>query len=142
MCTKTTVYSEEFVINNCMHYKSMSKMWHIMLLYVYRKLWLKGVWLPISNRKLIGSLSASIFYYVFNLIKDTSMKSLLLKFWKDEEGATAIEYALIAGLIAVAIIGALTLLGDNITALFDGISVRLGEEAEKTTATGGAVTPP
>lgn len=63
------------------------------------------------------------------------MKSLLLKFWKDEEGATAIEYALIAGLIAVAIIGALTLLGTNITALFDGISDRLEAETVKTTAT-------
>lgn len=70
------------------------------------------------------------------------MKSLLLKFWKDEEGATAIEYALIAGLIAVAIIGALTLLGTNITNLFNGISTRLGLEAAKTTAGGEAVTPP
>lgn len=129
MCTKTTVYSEEFVINNCMHYKSVSKMWHIMLLYVYRKLWLKGVWLPISNRKLIGSLSASIFYYVFNLIKDTSMKSLLLKFWKDEEGATAIEYALIAGLIAVAIIGVLTLMGTELRSLFSNIAGELTKAA-------------
>ena len=53
------------------------------------------------------------------------MKDQLVKFWKDEEGATAIEYALIAGLIAVAIIGALTLLGTEIGGLFDRISGRL-----------------
>ncbi|ASC91854.1 Flp family type IVb pilin, partial [Alcaligenes faecalis] len=33
------------------------------------------------------------------------MKTQLQQFWNDEDGATAIEYGLIAGLIAVAIIG-------------------------------------
>ena len=32
------------------------------------------------------------------------MTKLIQRFWNDEEGATAIEYGLIAGLIAVAII--------------------------------------
>jgi pilus assembly protein Flp/PilA len=41
---------------------------------------------------------------------------------RDESGATAIEYGLIAALIAVAIIGALTVLGTNLSALFDGIA--------------------
>lgn len=50
------------------------------------------------------------------------MKDQLVKFWKDEEGATAIEYALIAGLIAVVIIGALTALGGSIDNLFGIIS--------------------
>ena len=53
------------------------------------------------------------------------MKDQLVKFWKDEEGATAIEYALIAGLIAVAIIGALTLLGGNISRLFTDVAEKL-----------------
>lgn len=53
------------------------------------------------------------------------MKDQLIKFWKDEEGATAIEYALIAGLIAVAIIGALSLLGTEIGGLFDKIANKL-----------------
>ncbi|NVK07216.1 MAG: Flp family type IVb pilin, partial [Marivivens sp.] len=35
-------------------------------------------------------------------------------FLKDEDGATAIEYGLIAGLIAVVIIAALTALGGNL----------------------------
>ena len=53
------------------------------------------------------------------------MKNQLIKFWKDEEGATAIEYALIAGLIAVVIIGALTVLGESVDGLFRDISNRL-----------------
>ena len=60
------------------------------------------------------------------------MKSLLLKFWKDEEGATAIEYALIAGLIAVAIIGALTALSDDIKELFGYIGTELDKRPPTT----------
>ena len=40
------------------------------------------------------------------------MKSLVTRFVKDESGATAIEYGLIAGLVSVVIITALRLLGD------------------------------
>ena len=49
------------------------------------------------------------------------MKALMMKFWKDEDGATAIEYGLIAGLVAVAIIGALTALSGDLTTLFGRI---------------------
>lgn len=41
---------------------------------------------------------------------------------QDEAGATAIEYGLIAGLVAVAIIVALTALGDSLDSLFSQIS--------------------
>lgn len=41
---------------------------------------------------------------------------------RNEEGATAIEYGLIAGLIAVVIIAAVTLLGGNIGGVFTSIS--------------------
>ncbi len=44
---------------------------------------------------------------------------------RDEEGATAIEYGLIAGLVSVVIIGALTLLGNNLSALFEQIATTL-----------------
>jgi len=40
----------------------------------------------------------------------------------NEDGATAIEYGLIAGLIAVAIITAVTLVGTDLSALFTGIA--------------------
>lgn len=46
----------------------------------------------------------------------------LLKFLKDEEGVTAIEYGLIAALIAVVIIGAVTLVGGNLTGTFNTIA--------------------
>ncbi len=40
----------------------------------------------------------------------------------EERGATAVEYALMVGLIAVAIIGAVSLLGDKIKSSFNSIS--------------------
>lgn len=41
-----------------------------------------------------------------------------IRFIKDEEGATAIEYGLIAALISVAAIGAMTALGTQLSTLF------------------------
>ena len=49
------------------------------------------------------------------------------RFLSDESGATAIEYGLIAALIAVAIIGAVGMLGDSITDAFESISDTLDE---------------
>lgn len=46
---------------------------------------------------------------------------MLTKFIRDENGATAIEYGLIAALIAVVIIGALTALGSSISAKFSTV---------------------
>ncbi len=54
------------------------------------------------------------------------MSKLLVRFAKDESGATAIEYGLIAGLVSVVIIAALTLLGGNLTATFNNIASSLG----------------
>lgn len=48
------------------------------------------------------------------------------RFVNDESGATAIEYGLIAALIAVGIIAAASLLGGNLSNLFGGIASRLG----------------
>lgn len=53
------------------------------------------------------------------------MTNIIKNFWNDEEGATAIEYGLIAGLIAVAIITALTAIGTDLTALFTRIGTAL-----------------
>lgn len=46
-------------------------------------------------------------------------------FIKDETGATAIEYGLIAALIAVVIIGALSTIGTNLNASFTSIGTSL-----------------
>lgn len=46
------------------------------------------------------------------------------KFLQDEKGVTAIEYGLIAALIAVAIIAGVGLLGTNLNDLFDRIATK------------------
>lgn len=53
------------------------------------------------------------------------MLSKIKQFIARDEGATAIEYGLIAALVAVAIIGALTALGVDLTAIFTGVSSEL-----------------
>ena len=54
------------------------------------------------------------------------MKNLMQRFVRDESGATAIEYGLIAALIAVAIIAALQLLGTNISARITEVATTIG----------------
>jgi pilus assembly protein Flp/PilA len=53
------------------------------------------------------------------------MKSLFSNFLKDESGATAIEYGLIAAGIAVAIITAVQGLGVKLSGTFDTLSTSL-----------------
>ena len=48
------------------------------------------------------------------------------KFFSNKSGATAIEYGLIAALIAVAIIGAVTALGTNASTTFNEVAVQMG----------------
>jgi pilus assembly protein Flp/PilA len=55
-----------------------------------------------------------------------NMKNLVTRFAKDESGATAIEYGLIAALISVVIITAVTLLGGNLSTTFNGVATSLG----------------
>jgi pilus assembly protein Flp/PilA len=52
--------------------------------------------------------------------------TILKKFAADESGATAIEYGLIAALIAVVIIGAITVVGTNLSTTFTKVSGKLG----------------
>ncbi len=53
------------------------------------------------------------------------MSKFVTRFLKDESGATAIEYGLIAALISVVIIGALTTLGTNLNTDFTSVSTAL-----------------
>ena len=55
------------------------------------------------------------------------MLRLIRKLRKDENGATAIEYGLIAGLISVVIITAVTLVGSELAQVFDYIGSELGK---------------
>ena len=50
------------------------------------------------------------------------MTSLFSRFVRDESGATAIEYGLIAALIAVVIIGAVTTVGTNLSGTFQTVA--------------------
>ena len=53
------------------------------------------------------------------------MLTTLSKLYRDESGATAIEYGLIAALISVVIIGALTLVGTQLSAVFQAVQAAL-----------------
>lgn len=60
-----------------------------------------------------------------------TLKSLL----KDESGATAIEYGLIAALVSVAAVGALQAMGTSLSAMFGFVSTTL--ESAQTGGTSG-----
>lgn len=64
-----------------------------------------------------------------------TMKQMATAFWHDEQGATAIEYGLIAALIAVAIIVAASLLGTRLSCIFTRVADCLGGSSNKTCAT-------
>ena len=59
------------------------------------------------------------------------MFAKMIAFVRDEDGATAIEYGLIAALVSVAAIGALSALGDSLNVIFNMVS------SELTSAAGG-----
>lgn len=58
------------------------------------------------------------------------MSKFVTRFMKDESGATAIEYGLIAALIAVVLVGGLGALGTGLNAKFTGIEETVSEAGE------------
>jgi pilus assembly protein Flp/PilA len=56
---------------------------------------------------------------------ESQMKKLMIRFVKDESGVTAIEYGLIAGLISVVILVAVTAIGTSLQGLFQTIATAL-----------------
>jgi pilus assembly protein Flp/PilA len=46
-------------------------------------------------------------------------------FFKDESGASAVEYGLLVALIAVVIVGAVTTLGSNLSTKFDSVATTI-----------------
>lgn len=77
---------------------------------------------------------ASISCSLYRFHKGIHMTKFLSKFVKDESGATAIEYGLIAALIAVVIISAITTLGTELSAAFGRVATALSGAG---VATGG-----
>ena len=59
--------------------------------------------------------------------------ALIEAYKNDEDGATAIEYGLIAALVAVAIITALTTLGSSLKGTFGAVSTKLNSANTVTT---------
>ena len=53
------------------------------------------------------------------------MKKLVLSFWRDDSGATAIEYGLIAAGISIAIVAVVNGLGSNLNTKFTTINSSL-----------------
>jgi pilus assembly protein Flp/PilA len=53
------------------------------------------------------------------------MNKFVSRFFRDESGATAIEYGLIAALIAVVIIGAVSAVGNNLGNTFNHIAANV-----------------
>jgi len=55
----------------------------------------------------------------------TAPKAVLTRLGHDQSGATAIEYGLIAALIAVAAIAAFQLIGTNLSGIFNSVATQL-----------------
>jgi pilus assembly protein Flp/PilA len=53
------------------------------------------------------------------------MRGVVRKFWSDENGATAIEYGLIASLIAIVAIAAFKMVGSHLSTTFNQVAGNL-----------------
>jgi pilus assembly protein Flp/PilA len=63
--------------------------------------------------------------FQLNIRMETLMKNFIAfaaRFARDEDGVTAIEYGLIAGLIALVILGSVQLLGTNLNTVFSNLA--------------------
>ena len=69
--------------------------------------------------------SGAICAHYLSHLRRIRLRTLLSNLLRDESGVTAIEYALIAALIAVAAIAAFTLVGTNLSTTFSTIAGKL-----------------
>lgn len=60
------------------------------------------------------------------------MTNLIKRFAKEEDGATAIEYGLIAAILSVAIVAAVGGVRDELNSTFDAVSSTLGDNNDPT----------
>ena len=63
------------------------------------------------------------------------MITRIREFWLDERGATAIEYGLIAGLVSVAAIAALSAMGGSLQSIFGVVKTQLDTAAASASGT-------
>lgn len=63
-------------------------------------------------------------------VRMIAIQGQVARFSASEDGATAIEYGLIAALIAVGILIAMTTLGGGVSTMFEYISTRAGQELD------------
>lgn len=68
------------------------------------------------------------------------MKKLFARFYRDESGATAIEYGLIAALISVALIAGASALGTSLNQAFTDLSDTIKDPSSKIPSGGGTGT--
>ncbi|WP_231714020.1 Flp family type IVb pilin [Desulfosarcina ovata] len=77
----------------------------------------------------IKTQPAEVYSCIFS--KGARMKgNPLIAFWKDESGVTAVEYGLIAGVMAALLVAVLGLFGDNLKELFEAISETLSDATD------------
>jgi pilus assembly protein Flp/PilA len=57
---------------------------------------------------------------------ESIMYEKMLNFLRDEEGLTTVEYAVAGSLVALALVTAFTDLGEQVTAVIDGLTTAIG----------------
>jgi pilus assembly protein Flp/PilA len=77
--------------------------------------------IAVSNRYL--KIITNHFYY---RDKENVMRTMINRLFRDEDGATAVEYGLLVALIAVVILAAVGTLGTNLNTKFTSVSTRVG----------------
>lgn len=58
------------------------------------------------------------------------MMEILKDLWRDESGATAVEYGLIAGIMAAALVTVLYAFKDKLTSLFGNINLKIQDASD------------
>jgi pilus assembly protein Flp/PilA len=74
---------------------------------------------------MFGSFSHCLYYRDKNQYKEEVNMKKIMSFFKDEEGATAVEYGIMVALIAVVIILAVTAVGVNLRTVFNDVAGEL-----------------
>jgi pilus assembly protein Flp/PilA len=68
---------------------------------------------------------STIVWFALTLVREAIMRTLISRFVREENGATAIEYALIAGGISIVIVAAVNSLGTTLNTTFSSVSTAL-----------------